>query len=62
MSRGLFDPDFVRQLVDEHQAGLANHAERLWSLVNLEMWMRRFIDGETSGDCRTRSEVELVAS
>jgi asparagine synthase (glutamine-hydrolysing) len=62
MSRGVFDPGFVRQLVDEHQAGLANHAERLWSLVNFEMWMRQFIDGETSGDFRTGSEVELVAS
>jgi asparagine synthase (glutamine-hydrolysing) len=62
MSRGLFDPAVVRQLVEEHQAGLANHAERLWSLVNLEIWMRQFIDGETSGDFRTGREAELAAS
>jgi hypothetical protein len=23
-----------------------DHSERLWALVNLEMWHRRFIDGE----------------
>jgi hypothetical protein len=27
---------------------MANHSERLWSLVNLEMWFRRFIDGEVA--------------
>src|SRR5439155_25220712 len=24
----------------------ANHTERLWTLVNLEMWQRHFLDGE----------------
>jgi asparagine synthase (glutamine-hydrolysing) len=45
-ARGIFDPLFVRQLIDEHQAGVANHSERLWSLVNFEIWMRQFFDGE----------------
>ena len=45
--RGYFEPGFVRSLVERHQAG-ENHAERLWSLVNFEMWMRQFIDGEES--------------
>ena len=42
---GYFDPAYVRTLVEQHQAG-ENHAERLWSLVNFEMWLRQFIDGE----------------
>ncbi len=46
MDRGIFNPQFVRALVNEHKRGEANHSERLWSLVNLEMWFRRFIDGE----------------
>jgi asparagine synthase (glutamine-hydrolysing) len=45
-ARGIFDPLFVRQLIDEHQAGVTNHSERLWSLVNFEIWMRQFFDGE----------------
>jgi asparagine synthase (glutamine-hydrolysing) len=44
-SRGYFDPSYVRTLVEQHQAG-ENHAERLWSLVNFEIWLRQFIDGE----------------
>ncbi len=44
-TRGIFDGSFVRKLVAEHNAG-ANHDERLWSLVNFEIWQRRFIDGE----------------
>ncbi|MBA3710900.1 MAG: asparagine synthase (glutamine-hydrolyzing) [Pyrinomonadaceae bacterium] len=46
-ARELFDQGFVRRIVAEHQAGAGNHAERLWSLVNFEMWQRQFIDGES---------------
>ena len=49
-ARGLFDAKFVRALVTQHQQGQANHSERLWALVNLEMWFRRFIDGEAGSD------------
>lgn len=45
LNRGIFDPAFVRSLVSRHNAG-ENHDERLWSLVNFEIWHRRFIDGE----------------
>jgi asparagine synthase (glutamine-hydrolysing) len=45
MARGLFDPEAVRALVNAHSQG-ENHSERLWSLVNLEVWQRIFIDGE----------------
>jgi asparagine synthase (glutamine-hydrolysing) len=46
--REIFNADTVRTLVNEHQHGAANHSERLWSLVNLEMWFRRFLDGEVA--------------
>ena len=49
LERGIFDPNFVRALVAEHQSGARDHAQRLWSLVNFEMWLRQFIDGETVG-------------
>jgi asparagine synthase (glutamine-hydrolysing) len=44
-ARGIFDHSYLRQLVDEHQRG-ANHTERLWMLINFEMWQRQFFDGE----------------
>jgi asparagine synthase (glutamine-hydrolysing) len=43
--RGIFNRDYVRNLVARHQAG-ENHSERLWALVNFEMWQRRFFDCE----------------
>jgi asparagine synthase (glutamine-hydrolysing) len=45
--RGVFNPSYVRELVARHAAG-ENHAERLWMLLNFEIWQRRFFDGETS--------------
>jgi asparagine synthase (glutamine-hydrolysing) len=47
LSRGIFAPDFVRQVVSRHQAG-EDHSERLWSLLNFEIWLRQFFDGEKS--------------
>jgi asparagine synthase (glutamine-hydrolysing) len=46
VARGLFRPEFLQRLVQEHVAGSANHAERLWTLVNFELWQRHFLDGE----------------
>lgn len=45
LSRGIFDVNYVRNLADRHMQG-ENHDERLWALLNLEMWQRRFIDTE----------------
>lgn len=46
VARGLFQPDFLQRLVQEHLTGITNHTERLWALVNFEMWQRHFLDGE----------------
>ena len=45
MERGLFDRTFVHSLVKRHESG-QNHSERLWALVNFEMWLRQFMDAE----------------
>ena len=44
-ARGIFDHTYLQQLVNEHQSGV-DHSERLWMLVNFEMWQRQFLDGE----------------
>jgi asparagine synthase (glutamine-hydrolysing) len=46
MSRGIFEPSFVRSLVKRHQDGGEDHSERLWSLVNFEIWQRQFFDAD----------------
>jgi hypothetical protein len=43
--RGLFEPAVVRRIVAAHQSG-ENHSERLWALINLEVWQRIFLEGE----------------
>src|SRR5881227_3662118 len=44
LSRGLFNRDRVKQLIDQHVANKVNHEARLWSLLMLELWFERFID------------------
>ena len=46
VQRRIFDPAFVRSLVKRHGAG-EDHSERLWSLVNFEIWQRQFLDSES---------------
>jgi asparagine synthase (glutamine-hydrolysing) len=45
LERGLLDPAAIRGIVARHAAG-EDHSERLWSLVNLEIWHRVVVDGE----------------
>jgi len=45
LERGLLDPGAIRGIVARHAAG-EDHSERLWSLVNLEIWHRVVVDGE----------------
>ena len=45
-SRRLFNPASLSQLVTEHTTGRASHGERLWLLINLEIWLRIFQDGD----------------
>ncbi|HEV8587437.1 MAG TPA: asparagine synthase (glutamine-hydrolyzing) [Pyrinomonadaceae bacterium] len=44
LRRGLFKPERVRAIVDEHVDHKADHSHRLWSLLMLELWFERFID------------------
>lgn len=60
LSRGIFAPEFVRNLVSLHQAG-EDHSERLWALVNFEMWLRRFFDSEQLPSSEVLLEPGLVS-
>lgn len=46
-ARGIFNEEFVRSLVARHNAG-ENHDQRIWFLINFEIWQRRFFDGESA--------------
>jgi asparagine synthase (glutamine-hydrolysing) len=42
--RGLFSPEVVTRLVEEHQAKVADHGSLLWGLMSIELWHRSFLD------------------
>ena len=44
LNRGLFRPETVRQLVDQHTEGKRDYSHQLWTLLMLELWFQRFID------------------
>ena len=45
LARGHFKPGFLKRLAMEHRSGLVHHGDRLWLLINLEIWQRIFVDG-----------------
>jgi asparagine synthase (glutamine-hydrolysing) len=61
LDRGLLDPAFVRRLAEEHRGGSADHGARLWLLLNLELWQRIFLEGE-SPEAITERETSLRAA
>jgi asparagine synthase (glutamine-hydrolysing) len=42
--RGIIDPDAVDRLLRHHAAGSTEGGDRIWGLLNLELWYRTFID------------------
>lgn len=44
ISRGLFNPDYVKQMLDHHISGKANYTRQLRLLIIIELWHRIFID------------------
>jgi len=59
--RGIFRREFVSEIVSRHRAG-ENHSERLWSLINFEIWQRQFIDGESFTFFEPRLRAAITAS
>jgi asparagine synthase (glutamine-hydrolysing) len=44
--RGIVDPQAVDALLRRHAAGDDDEGDRIWGLLNLELWYRTFIDKE----------------
>jgi asparagine synthase (glutamine-hydrolysing) len=56
LGRGLFRPESLRRLFAEHRARRVDHGDKIWRLLNLELWHRVFIDG-FGRECGTRRGV-----
>lgn len=46
VDRGHFNVDVVKRLFAEHRAGRRDHGNRIWRLLNLELWQRVCIEGD----------------
>ena len=47
---GVLDGNMITTLVNEHGARRADHGNRLWLLINAELWYRMAIRGESRAD------------
>jgi asparagine synthase (glutamine-hydrolysing) len=47
VNRGLFKVESVERLFAEHRANVRDHSDKLWRLLNLEIWHRVFIDRDS---------------
>jgi asparagine synthase (glutamine-hydrolysing) len=48
LDRNLFDRDALRRLFAEQRAHSSDHCNRIWRLLNLELWFRIFVDRDSS--------------
>jgi len=61
-NRGLFVPEAVETLKQEHQRGIRTHSDRLWTLMIAELWMRQYLDSSEivlAGDSRQGPAVRI---
>jgi asparagine synthase (glutamine-hydrolysing) len=48
LRRNLFQPDAIRALFAEHRTRSRDNSNRIWRLLNLELWFRVFVDRDSS--------------
>jgi asparagine synthase (glutamine-hydrolysing) len=50
LQRGLFRGEILKRIFAEHRAGFRDHGNRIWRLLNLELWLRVCVEGESADD------------
>ena len=46
LERGYFRESAVRGLIDRHLGGAEDTSNKLWALLQLELWLRTYVDAE----------------
>jgi asparagine synthase (glutamine-hydrolysing) len=44
LARGYFQPDAVRGIIDRHLHGEEDTSNKIWALLQLELWLRTYVD------------------
>jgi asparagine synthase (glutamine-hydrolysing) len=60
MNRGLLKRPAVERLFREHRAQYRDHYDRIWRLLNLELWHRVCLEGESHEWAGPSSEVKSI--
>jgi asparagine synthase (glutamine-hydrolysing) len=47
--RGLFKRQAIESLIDDHHRGRADNSNKLWALIQLELWLRTYIGRDPRG-------------
>jgi asparagine synthase (glutamine-hydrolysing) len=61
MHRGLLDPDAVERTIREHDQQKADRTDHLLSLINLEIWCRLYLDGQSAAGVADHLKQALAA-
>ncbi|MGA7220678.1 MAG: asparagine synthase (glutamine-hydrolyzing) [Candidatus Sulfotelmatobacter sp.] len=60
INRGFFNRAAIEKLISEHRVGYRDHYDRIWRLLNLELWHRVCLEGESHEWAGERSKVKSV--
>jgi len=44
LDRGYFRPEAVRSIIDRHMSGAEDTSNKIWALLQLELWLRTYVD------------------
>jgi asparagine synthase (glutamine-hydrolysing) len=47
--RRLFESHAIKRLIANHQRGVADNSDKLWALIQLELWFRTYVDTRANG-------------
>ena len=62
IGRGLFKRSAIEQLFREHRCRYRDHYDRIWRLLNLELWHRVCLEGESRGCLGQLSDTKSVST
>ncbi len=62
VNAGVLAREPIRQLLQEHLGGRVDHGNRLWLLINSEIWYRMMILGQPRENFRDGASAEEIAS
>ena len=62
VERGIFKPEGLQRIFTEHRNKVRDHSNRIWRLLNLELWQRVFLDSDSPSDLKDLKAMPLGMS